>query len=383
MTPVSPASAVAQPAPSRRASARVAELDGLRGIAILLVLVYHFTPTTGPLHVLAPLFQVGWSGVDLFFVLSGFLITGILVDTAGRPHYYRNFLVRRSLRIFPLYYVCLVLYAFLTFSPTPIRWHDFLGPFDGGWYFFYLGNIRAFLRAAWPPAAMLTPLWSLQVEEQFYWTFPFLVASVTRKSLGWILAGSVAAALLFRVALAIAMPANTLGPYVLMPCRMDALAMGGLVALAVRQDPSWLKRPWIGRLTWLCGAIFVGVYFAVDKTPWPLAMRTFGYTVGDLWFTGILILLLNAGQTTRASVLLRVCRVRILVRLGTISYGLYLLHIPVLVVVDRFLGPALHITVRGSVAFFISFALAIAAASLSWVGFESQILRLKHRFTAG
>ena len=84
------------------AGARISELDGLRGFAIVLVLLFHFTPASGPLHPLAHVFQVGWIGVDLFFVLSGYLITGILLDSAGRPHYYRNFIVRRSLRIFPL-----------------------------------------------------------------------------------------------------------------------------------------------------------------------------------------------------------------------------------------------------------------------------------------
>jgi peptidoglycan/LPS O-acetylase OafA/YrhL len=102
-------------------SARVPELDGLRGIAILLVLLFHFTPTAGPLFFLAHVFQAGWIGVDLFFVLSGYLITGILVDSVGRAHYYRNFIIRRALRIFPMYYACLALYAVLTYYPGPIR----------------------------------------------------------------------------------------------------------------------------------------------------------------------------------------------------------------------------------------------------------------------
>src|ERR1700738_2398743 len=89
---------------ARAAGPRVSELDGLRGIAILLVLVFHFTPSSGPLFFLAHVFQTGWVGGDLFFVLSGYPIPGILVDSVGRPHYYRNFIIRRSLRIFPLYY---------------------------------------------------------------------------------------------------------------------------------------------------------------------------------------------------------------------------------------------------------------------------------------
>jgi peptidoglycan/LPS O-acetylase OafA/YrhL len=357
--------------------ARVSELDGLRGIAILLVLVFHFAPASGPLHPLAHLFQVGWIGVDLFFVLSGYLITGILLDSAGRPHYYRNFIVRRSLRIFPLYYVCLLLYGYLAFYPSPVHWSEFLGVGDARWYLFYVGNVWAFLRNAWPGAAILTPLWSLQVEEQFYWSYPFLVQAVRRKTLAAILMASVVVPLVLRTILALAMPVNTVGPYVLMPCRMDALAMGGLVALAAREAPGWLKHPWIGRLTLLCAAIFIAVCVLVSETPWSPAMRTIGYSAIDLAFTGVLILLIGRRQP----LLLRICRWRWLVWLGIISYGLYLLHVPALTVADR-LAPVLHLAPRGSAMFFVEMAVAVGAASLSWIAFESQVLRLKSRFTA-
>src|SRR5690348_9744481 len=105
MTPSVTGSPSAAPAVSKKSGNRISELDGLRGIAILLVLVFHFTPRSGPLSFLVHVFQLGWTGVDLFFVLSGFLITGILVDTVGHRSYYRNFIVRRCLRIFPAYYM--------------------------------------------------------------------------------------------------------------------------------------------------------------------------------------------------------------------------------------------------------------------------------------
>jgi peptidoglycan/LPS O-acetylase OafA/YrhL len=181
----------------------------------------------------------GWFGVDLFFVLSGYLITGLLLDSAGRPGYYRNFVARRTLRIFPLYFACLILACVVDFGPWPIRWKDFSG-FGGWWYPAFLGNIPVFLQNRWPSGGM-TPLWSLQIEEQFYLTFPFLVATLPRKTLTRLLLASIVAAPLLRTGMLFLMPANITGTYVLMPCRMDALAMGGLIAIAWRDFPEYLR----------------------------------------------------------------------------------------------------------------------------------------------
>jgi len=365
------------PAAIRRTGPRVSELDGLRGIAILLVLFFHFTPSSGPLFFFAHVFQTGWIGVDLFFVLSGYLITGILLDSVGRPHYYRNFIVRRCLRIFPLYYACLALYGFLTFLPSPVRWPEFFGIGGASWYLFYLGNVKVFLQNAYPAAAILTPLWSLQVEEQFYLSFPFVVSAVRRKTLATILLASVAVALLLRIALTATLPDNQFGPYVLMPCRMDALAMGGLIAIAQREAPHWLKGRWIGWLTGISGATFIWVCVFFTVTPWSGVMRTLGFTAADLAFACLVVLLIGG----RPRFLLALCRLRALVWLGTISYGLYLLHIPALMVARRWVTPLLGITPDGSAQLFVSMALAIAAAALSWWLFESRVLKLKDRFT--
>ena len=367
----------AAPPARPKSGARIAELDGLRGIAILLVLVFHYAPTSGPLRYLGDVFGIGWTGVDLFFVLSGFLITGILLDTVGRPHYYRNFIVRRSLRIFPLYYACLLLYGVLSFVPAPIRWKDFLGIGDGWWYVTYLGNIQVFLKNAWPGAAILTPLWSLQVEEQFYLSFPLLVWATKRKTLARILLGSVIGALVIRIALVLAMPKNLMGTYALMPCRMDALAMGGLVAIAARERPEWLKARWIGWATGLAAATFLLICLLVNSSPWSGWMRTIGYSAIDLAFTGVLVMLMG----WRERHLLRLCRVRFLMWVGTISYGLYLLHIPAENISHHWLAPWLGIPHSSSTEFFLMIALAMAMAWISWTVFESPILRLKSLFT--
>jgi peptidoglycan/LPS O-acetylase OafA/YrhL len=356
---------------------RIAELDGLRGIAILLVLVFHYAPKTGPLKFLGDVFGIGWTGVDLFFVLSGFLITGILLDSVGHAHYYRNFIVRRSLRIFPLYYACLVLYGMLSYVPSPIHWKEFLTIGGGWWYVGYLGNVQVFVQNAWPGAAILTPLWSLQVEEQFYLSFPFLVWATKRQTLAWILAGSVAVALVLRIALVVALPKNLMGTYALMPCRMDALAMGGLVAIATRQSPDWLKGRWIGWMTALAAATFLLICGFVNSSPWSSLMRTVGYTAIDLAFTGVLVILIS----WRQPLLLGLCRVRFLTWTGTISYGLYLLHIPAKVIAQRWLSPWLGVSQSSSTEFWLMMAVAMGMAWISWTVFESPILRMKKMFT--
>lgn len=372
MTPSVTGSASAA-VPAKKSGARISELDGLRGIAILLVLVFHFTPHTGPLRYMAHVFQLGWTGVDLFFVLSGYLITGILVDTVGHHAYYRNFIVRRCLRIFPAYYVSLVICCILTYYPFGPRWGEFLRA-GGWWYVTYLGNVKVFLDAAWPGLAILTPLWSLQVEEQFYLTFPLLVWAMKRKTLAKVLAASVLLALALRIALSLAMPKNMFGVYTLMPCRMDPLAMGGLIAIAQRERPEWLKGRWVGWMTLAAAATFAAVIlFYSNSDPWPFGMRTIGYTALDLMFAGILIMLMN----WRQPFLLWVCQVRWLVWVGTISYGLYLLHVP-----GELIGRHLvKLTPAGSAEFFVSIAVTMALAWISWTLFESRILKLKDRFT--
>jgi peptidoglycan/LPS O-acetylase OafA/YrhL len=332
--------------------ARVSELDGLRGIAILVVLLYHFAPLSGPLHFLLPVLSVGWIGVNLFFVLSGYLITGILLDSVGQPAYYRNFIVRRSLRIFPLYYASLVLYAVLISYPHAVRWADFVHA-RWGWYLVYLGNVKVFLDNYLPPGYILTPLWSLQVEEQFYLTFPLLVYVVSRATLKRILVGSMILAFALRIALTFGLPGNHVGTYALMPCRMDALALGGLIALLKREDPERLKGRWIGWLSGLAGATFVCICLIFTTAPESNVMRTIGFTTADVMFAGVLIMMVSWQQPA----LLALCRRRFLIFLGTISYGLYLLHIPAKLVARHFTRPFVTmIPLNGSVVLFISLA---------------------------
>jgi peptidoglycan/LPS O-acetylase OafA/YrhL len=241
----------------------------------------------------------------------------------------------------------------------------------------YVGNVENFLQNAWPAAGMLTPLWSLQVEEQFYWSFPLIVWMVSRKTLSRILWCSTAVALLLRIALVLAMPANIVGTYVLMPCRMDALAMGGLIAIARRDSAPWLKSRWIAWLTPVCGLAFVTVCLIYWEGPWSNAMRTVGFTAADLAFSGVLVLLLTA----RWPLFVSFCRLRFLVWVGTISYGLYLLQLPAWMLADRWVRPWFRVAPHGTTQMFLALAAATGLASAAWLGFESQVLKLKKHFT--
>ncbi len=356
--------------------ARVRELDGLRGIAILLVLLKHgginadiFTAATHsamslPARGIRFLFNTGWMGVDLFFVLSGFLITGILVDTAGRTHYYRNFIVRRALRIFPLYY------AFLLITFASSMWllrNDIL------WFVTYLGNVRMFLKNSWPPLSLLAPLWSLQVEEQFYLTFPWIVLESNRRTLKRILIGAVVVALVIRIALQLTMPENNFATYTLMPSRMDALALGGLIAVLLRENPESLRNRFIPALTVICALGFAATWASRR----PALVSTIGYSFIDLAFAGILILLI----TDAVPLLTAICRLKPLVGLGTIAYGLYLLQIPMFLAMNRWGAPLAGFRGGDFIEMLLSFAAAILAAALSWRYFESPFLKLKDRFT--
>ncbi|RMH26225.1 MAG: acyltransferase, partial [Planctomycetota bacterium] len=158
----------------------IPEFDGLRGVAILLVMAFHIWRYTGDAvagRAVSLVAGMGWAGVDVFFVLSGFLITGILLDTKGRPRYWRNFFIRRSLRIFPLYYAVMtaLVAGAVVIDRLDLAIDDpALATIDKAWInYLYLTN---FVKAFW--GANVVPLdiaWSLAVEEQFYIFFPFVV----------------------------------------------------------------------------------------------------------------------------------------------------------------------------------------------------------------
>ncbi len=229
---------------------RIPELDGLRGLAILLVLLGHFfggAIAVGPdsIWVYVPIsLRLTWSGVDLFFVLSGFLIGGILLDHRGAANYYKVFYLRRACRIFPLYYLTLFLFfALVAFGASRISPWLFDKPLPSLAYLTFTQNVWSvwFVAHFGYPAFWPGVSWSLAVEEQFY----VIISAVVRKwaeSLPGVLIGVIILAPLLRIFCYLTFPLGSLINYLCLPMRADALLLGVLAAYALRRDR---PRQWI------------------------------------------------------------------------------------------------------------------------------------------
>jgi len=350
----------------------IAELDGLRAIAILLVLAMHSCGGFG--RTIQSLTLHGWMGVDLFFVLSGFLITGILLDTREDPHYFRAFYIRRILRIWPLYYTILAI-AYVAIPHWSV-WLT-LDPARRGYWPYHALFVQNFvIRELFFDPLIVT--WSLAIEEQFYLVWPLLVRTVPVAALGRVLGGIIVASPIARWITFLA-TGLTAPVYMTTWCRLDGLAFGALVAWWVRQDGFSFAalRRW--------GLVACGVAALVAALPmeWPGARLVKGdvlvYSVVALGFAGLLALALEGGS--RDAPLARVLRGRVLRYVGRISYGLYLWHPIVYSAVDHSRLVLLLPGGRRVIGSFVAQQAALfAVASASWFFFEAPILRLKSRW---
>ena len=371
--------------PPIKSSARIPALDGLRGVAILLVLLCHsifeFHPTSRVLSSMLVVGRLTWSGVDLFFVLSGFLIGGILLDAKASPHYFKTFYVRRAYRILPLYAVVLALFSLRyiaphnspgslgTFSYSSIPWASY-ATFTQNFWMVMLGTFG--------PGA-LAATWSLAVEEQFYITIPLLIKRVDRSQLVLALVSIVLLAPALRTFLNTFIKHGELACYVLMPCRADALSLGVLCALVARSGRDWeflLARR--SALCWITGLLFAGLIpfsFLRDKST---LMVTIGYSLLAFFYTGCLLIAITGANATIQRVL---CN-RSLGQLGVLAYCTYLFHLPLMEAARRFIGLRFAYSSEG-VQFFgglIGVLFTLGAAKLSWKFFEKPLLRRGHSF---
>ena len=331
-----------------RSTRRIEGLDGLRAIAMMLVIAIH-----------TQLITADWVGLGIFFSLSGFLITGILLDAKERAslgEVLRPFYVRRALRILPLSFVVLavafVVGPHLGILPyTPRR--------EQLWYWLYVSNWITGPRSqvAW----QLNHFWTLALEEHFYIIWPFVVLSCSRKRLGWVAMALLIVSPLVRWRLSL-LPHPTDGhPYEeFTVARLDELALGSLAAVV-----QWRVEKRIPR-----GALFAGLTaglvasaLAWDVLP-PVLGATFRFTGPAIAATSLVLLVADGW-------LAPVFRWRPLAFLGTLSYGIYILH--------RAPMPALErLGMRPGIELFLATAtFTVATATISWYAFERPILALK------
>jgi peptidoglycan/LPS O-acetylase OafA/YrhL len=387
---------------------RVTELDGLRAVAALAVFSCHFV---GPNHVLGPL-GLGWTGVDLFFTISGFLITSILLGLRNQESPYKTFYWRRILRIAPPYYAVLTVTLLLAIARGEhvsakdlVRYGLFLSSAEPNVVKMVLARLLTGSHIVAPASVVasgtvryvvpgfgiwISMYWTLSVEELFYLLWAPVMLKGTRRTI-----------LLFCVAPLLVCPilrglahSPSLGEYYGFVFRFDSLAAGGCVALlfmAVKEGR--LKARVLNRgllvtaVVSLLGLLPVLWYSGVSRgndVRSALIFGMFGYSLLAIFFASVVGVCVQ--QSGRPSVLLRVLRSDLAVRLGTISYVMYLIHMTIYTLVEvsllRFLGASKGLgtdpwplLLRGSLAT----AITIAVASLSWKYFESPILRLKDK----
>ena len=360
-------------------------LDGLRGLAILLVLFHHFTilvPSTPAEAGLKRVSAVGAYGVDLFFVLSGFLVTGILLRTKGRPGFLKNFYMRRILRIFPLFYLLLAA-VFLILPQLDFlkgNWH--VNPGDWAWYAFFASNFLVALKGNFNDS-FVGVSWSLAIEEQFYVVWPWIVARFGTRGLKRLLWAVIAGALLARCVLW-SLGASSLQIYVLTLTRIDSIAFGALAALCLGEEKSVLFLGRSRKMLAVSGTALVLVFclgwFDVRSTP----MNTFLYTLIAFFFTQLLVLAASAGADDWAG---RFFSQPFLRLAGKYSYAIYLFHMPLKSLIrDCGFGDAQFRQLPGGpfsgqlIFYFVALAACMLAGHLSWHAYESKFLRLKRHF---
>ncbi|PJJ76593.1 peptidoglycan/LPS O-acetylase OafA/YrhL [Thermoflavifilum aggregans] len=296
-----------------RLPAHIPALDGLRGMAILLVLLYHCFPFF--------ITKLGWTGVDLFFVLSGFLITGILLDTKHEKGYYKNFIIRRILRIFPLYYLVLcVLFIFIPlFGLDQVRGHQF-GFYQNHqkWFWLYMQNWLYSLQG-FPSNHALVHFWSLAVEEQFYIFWPFLIWLIPRRWIPATILILIAFGILFRLRLGSLIGLGYTYPYLSTLSRMDALLIGGIIAYLIRFKKSFLVQH--TKSFFLLSVLGTLISLFIIRSANFLNLSPV-YTIIDILFGCLLIYSLH----TETHVFSLLFRSPLLGFLGKYSYGIYVYH---------------------------------------------------------
>lgn len=362
---------------------RLPVLDGLRGLAILLVLLYHFYRygwiklyldyfSVGKVFALA---DFGWSGVDLFFALSGFLITSILFRTKDSPDYFRSFYGRRFLRILPLYFLCIFPMFHMQRFPHLQQAMGSLPNDREIWFWTYLANWKI---PIWRDN-YLTHFWSLCVEEQFYLAWPLVVWLTSRRRFPWVCGGIVTLALSFGLGMEFAGFGREYIQYASFP-RAEAIVFGSIIA-------------------WLAEEKMLARFATIITATLPLAAIAMLFVaVHHTYFRGLYVLetvvagvgwslLLFFCIASPGAILTRALSHRFLRMMGSYSYAMYCLNFIVLRFVGRYARQALGMLFLSEATplkvllfFIITMAATIAAGFLSWHLLEKHFLRLRQYF---
>jgi peptidoglycan/LPS O-acetylase OafA/YrhL len=342
----------------------IAQLDGIRAIAALIVLADHLWRYPEGYVTANYIASSGWLGVDLFFVLSGYLITSILVKDRESPTFFRDFYLRRALRIFPAYYLMLVLLfvVFPHFSHTPALIAERTKAI---WHVLYLSNVIIGIDG-WN-LGLISIAWSLAVEEQFYLVWPVLVRLCTRQRIAIVCGGLVVMAPLARWALYGQI--GWIWDFVAMPLRADSFAWGAVIATVGVGRLARFARP----AALVSGAFIAAMVLTGHLERNTLLVSSIGYSAAGMLGAAVLVLAMTGEH--------RILSSRPLREIGKVSYGLYLLHPLCSVIVSHIWEPK---TFLGSCGFvLIAGAVSLGAATISFRFYESPFLRLKDRWTVG
>jgi peptidoglycan/LPS O-acetylase OafA/YrhL len=338
---------------------RIPQLDAVRGVAILVVMMHNISLKYPVLHT-QQLFSNGWMGVDLFFVLSGLLITGILVDSKSSEGYFKNFYVRRCLRIWPLYYSLLFFMFVVVRFLNPSEFHVVVQTSSPWWAFpLFLQNFL--LPISTNAAGPLGVTWSLAIEEQFYLVWPLVVRFCSSAQVRRLAVAEICLSPVLRHYLSL----HHVDLYTNVFCRLDGLMVGALLALLIRTDdfvPSkLLKRAWI--------LLLIAAPLAFLAEAFHSRWIVFSFTA--LASAAFVYVAMFSKRTWLQTIMTN----RFLMYSGTVSYGLYLLHkIPFGIV------QALHLDRHPYLPLPIIFVTSYALAALSWNLLEKPFLKLRRFF---
>lgn len=351
---------------------RIPVLDGFRGIAVLLVMCYHFVPAI----------FFGWAGVDLFFILSGFLITSILMNTIGTRNYLSVYFSRRLLRIVPLFFLVLLFLfvllpvffpAWVTTAYKNLVDHQY-------WYWLFIAN-SSFALNGFPENIIAVHFWSLACEMQFYLVWPVLIVLLHRRRnlLLIILLLLFFSAIFFRLFADEFFTMNNLFRYVLLPSRLDAFAAGGILYLyttsgfTIRKNFMYFASVLVLLLIMILSWQGVNWHFTD-----PVVQR-YGLSLNVVFWLSVLALSLQHPT----GMLARVAGTGILRKAGTYSYGMYVLHLPVGIFIDKLLFPnaagqenGMMLLLRVLLIFSVTIIISIASFHL----FEKKMMLLKPRY---